>query len=60
MATSIILAHNHPSGQLSPSQADKELTRKIIDSGELLQIRILDHLIIGMNNYFSFADNQLI
>jgi len=60
MATSIILAHNHPSGQLSPSQADKELTHKIIDSGELLQIRILDHLIIGMNNYFSFADNQLI
>jgi DNA repair protein RadC len=60
MATSIILAHNHPSGQLTPSQADKELTRKIIASGELLQIRILDHLIIGLNNYFSFADNQLI
>lgn len=60
MATSIVLAHNHPSGQLSPSQADIDLTKKIIQSGEILQIRILDHLIIGMNNYFSFADNQLI
>ena len=60
LATSCVLVHNHPSGQLNPSKADKIVTRKIIKSAELLDIQVLDHLIIADNNYFSFADNNLI
>lgn len=60
LATSCILVHNHPSGQLNPSKADKLVTRKIIKSGKLLDIQVLDHLIIADNNYFSFADNNLL
>ena len=60
LATSCILVHNHPSGQLTPSKADKLVTRKIIKSGKLLDIQVLDHLIIADNNYFSFADNNLL
>ncbi len=58
-ATSIILCHNHPSGKLSPSHADKQLTKKIIQSGITLDIHVLDHLIITENAYFSFADENL-
>ena len=59
-ATSIILCHNHPSGNLEISQADKNLTSKVKNSGELLDIKLLDHIIIAGNNYVSFADEGLI
>lgn len=59
-ATSLILFHNHPSGNLQPSTADKELTRKIIHAGRLFDIRILDHIIVSEYGYFSFADEGLI
>lgn len=59
-AVALILAHNHPSGTLRPSQADKEITQKIKSASESLDIRVLDHLIITQKEYFSFADNQLL
>ncbi|MFD0977742.1 RadC family protein [Salinimicrobium gaetbulicola] len=59
-ATSIILAHNHPSGALSPSSADKQLTQKLKTAGESLDIKILDHLIVTEKSYFSFADEGLL
>ncbi|NNE55215.1 MAG: DNA repair protein RadC [Flavobacteriales bacterium] len=59
-ACAIILIHNHPSGNLQPSEADKHLTKKLIQGGELVEIRVLDHLIIGDTGYFSFADSGLI
>lgn len=56
-ASSIVLAHNHPSGQLSPSQQDIDLTRKIKAGGVILDIQVLDHLILTSDDaYFSFAD----
>jgi DNA repair protein RadC len=60
LATSIILAHNHPSGKLLPSESDKNLTRKIKDAGKLLDIKILDHLIINDEGYFSFATTGML
>jgi DNA repair protein RadC len=54
--TSIILAHNHPSGNLYPSEADKLLTRKIKEAGEVMDIHVRDHLIISSDGYYSFAD----
>ncbi|MEJ6979419.1 JAB domain-containing protein [Pedobacter sp. P351] len=59
-ASSIILSHNHPSGNLKPSQADLNLTRKIKNGGELLDIAVLDHIILTADSYFSFADEGLI
>jgi len=53
----IILAHNHPSGQLTPSQTDINLTDKLRDGGVLLGIQVVDHIIITANSYYSFADN---
>lgn len=55
-ASSIILVHNHPSGALYPSQADKELTKKLIQGGKLLDILVLDHLIVTREGFYSFAD----
>ncbi len=55
-ASSIILGHNHPSGQVIPSDADIALTRKLKDAGALLELPVLDHLIIGDEKYYSFAD----
>lgn len=57
---SIIIAHNHPSGNLQPSDADKSITRKIKESGLILDIPLIDHLIIANNKYFSFADEGII
>jgi len=54
----LVLCHNHPSGNLSPSESDLELTKKIIEGGKLLDIKILDHLIISGTNYLSFADES--
>jgi DNA repair protein RadC len=59
-ATSIILCHNHPSGNLNPSDADIELTRRIREAGKILDIQVLDHLIITAESYFSFADDGII
>lgn len=60
LASGLILAHNHPSGNLSASQADIELTRKIKEAGKLLEIQVLDHLIIAGQKYFSFADEGML
>lgn len=57
-ASSIIVAHNHPSGNLAPSKLDIALTRRLRDFGKLVDITVLDHLIITDNNYFSFADSN--
>lgn len=59
-ATTLIFVHNHPSGDPSPSRLDKQLTRDWVFVGIILEIRVLDHLIIGHNRYFSFADAGLI
>lgn len=56
MASGIILCHNHPSGNLTPSEADISLTRKLTDAGRLLDIQVLDHIIIAGEKYYSFAD----
>ncbi len=58
-ATAIILCHNHPSGKLQPSNADKLITSKLQKAGETLDIKVLDHLIITAHAYFSFADESL-
>lgn len=55
-ATSVILCHNHPSGGLKPSQADLNLTQKMADAGKVMDIKVLDHLIITGNHFYSFAD----
>ena len=55
-ATSIILAHNHPSGNIQPSEADQKITRKCRDAGTMLDIAVLDHIIVGNEQYYSFAD----
>ncbi|SDX10500.1 DNA repair protein RadC [Lutibacter oricola] len=59
-ATAIILCHNHPSGKLQPSNADKNITKKISLAGETIDIKVLDHVIITENAYFSFADESLL
>lgn len=59
-AASIILAHNHPSGNLKPSQADIMLTNKLHAAGQLLDLPVLDHLIVTDQGYFSFADEGLL
>lgn len=58
-ASSIILAHNHPSGNLQPSQADIDLTKRLISAGKLFDIQVVDHLILAGKNYCSFADSGL-
>lgn len=57
-ATSMILAHNHPSGKLKESEADLKITQKIKQAGEVLDIKILDHIIIADEKYISFADES--
>lgn len=59
-ATGLILAHNHPSGTLKPSEADKQITKKLKTASESLDIKVLDHLIVTEKAYFSFADENLI
>jgi DNA repair protein RadC len=60
LASGIIVCHNHPSGNLSPSEADSKITQKIREAGNLLDVQLLDHLIISDKDYYSFADNGLI
>jgi len=59
-AASIILVHNHPSGNLEPSKDDIEITKRIYEAGKLMEIPVLDHLIIADNRYTSFADRGLV
>lgn len=59
-ATAIILCHNHPSGKLQPSAADKSITKKLQQAGETLDVKVLDHLIVTENAYFSFADENIL
>jgi len=56
-AHAIILVHNHPSGNVDPSNEDNEITKILFNAGELLSIKILDHVIIGENNHYSYKDN---
>lgn len=56
LATAIVLVHNHPSGQLKPSDADLKITKKIAQAGEYLEIKLLDHVIVTKDAYYSFAD----
>ena len=58
--SSIILVHNHPSGNLQPSQADISLTKTLKEAGKFLEIPVLDHIIVSDNSYFSFADEGMI
>ncbi len=58
-AVSIILCHNHPSGNLRPSEADLKLTKRLKEAGESIEIAVLDHLIVTQTGYFSFADEGL-
>ena len=60
LASGIIVCHNHPSGNLSPSESDSRITQKIKDAGSLMDIQLLDHLIISDKDYYSFADNGLV
>ena len=55
-ATAIIMAHNHPSGKLEPSQADITITKSINKCGDILNINLIDHLIVTRNGYYSFSD----
>ena len=59
-ATALIFVHNHPAGDPTPSKQDKQLTRDLVFVGSILQIKVLDHIIIGDSQYFSFADQGLI
>lgn len=59
LASSIILCHNHPSGNTKPSQADVDLTKKLKEGGRLLDIQVLDHLIVTEKSFFSFADEGM-
>ena len=59
-ALDLMLVHNHPSGQLHPSQADKELTHKIQQTAKQLDLNVLDHIIIAQKDYFSFADQGIL
>ncbi len=58
-AGGVIIAHNHPSGEITPSPEDKETTRRLVKAGELLGVPVLDHLIIGDGKYFSFKESGL-
>lgn len=58
-AVGIILAHNHPSGEPSPSRDDESLTKRMIKAGELVGVTVLDHIVLGLNTHFSFRDAGL-
>ena len=60
LASGIIVCHNHPSGNLNPSESDTKITKKIREAGELMDIQLLDHLILSDKDYYSYADNGLI
>ena len=59
-ASSIVLCHNHPSGDPEPSRQDMEMTKRFKESGELLGLPVMDHIIIGGSDYYSFMENGLL
>lgn len=59
-ATGIFVAHNHPSGNLNPSEDDRKITRQILEAGKFLNINLIDHLILNQNTYFSFSEEDLL
>ncbi|RPJ05549.1 MAG: hypothetical protein EHM36_08160, partial [Deltaproteobacteria bacterium] len=59
-AASVILAHNHPSGDPEPSEDDLKITKKLVESGKILGIEVIDHIIVGKNNFYSFREKGLI
>lgn len=59
-AAAVVLAHNHPSGVCEPSKEDMQVTRRLKDAGELVGITVIDHLIIGEDQYYSFCENELL
>jgi DNA repair protein RadC len=59
-AAAMIFAHNHPSGEPKPSSEDKAITEELVFAGRIMKIKVLDHIIIGEEQYFSFADEGLI
>jgi DNA repair protein RadC len=59
-AASVVLAHNHPSGDPEPSEDDLKITKKLVESGKILGIEVIDHIIIGKNNFYSFREKGLI
>ncbi|MBU2567777.1 MAG: DNA repair protein RadC [Elusimicrobia bacterium] len=59
-ACSIVLSHNHPSGNANPSNDDRELTSRLIESGKILGIEIVDHIVVTENDYYSFKENDII
>lgn len=56
LASAVVLAHNHPSGQLFPSEQDKNITKKVVEALKLFEVRVLDHLILTPRNFYSMAD----
>lgn len=60
LATSVIIAHNHPSGGLKPSESDKGITKRLQEALKFFDVNLLDHLIITAESYFSFADNEIL
>jgi len=60
LAARVIIAHNHPAGDPSPSQEDSDITKQLVDAGKLLGIEIKDHIIVSKSNFFSFAEHKLI
>lgn len=60
LATGIVLAHNHPSGNLKPSEQDVQITHKIRDAGNIFEIPVIDHIIVTETGYFSFADEDML
>lgn len=59
-AASVILCHNHPSGNVKPSEADIKLTRNLVECGKLMDIPVLDHVIVSQTGFYSFADEGLL
>lgn len=60
LASGIIMAHNHPSGNTQPSEADIKMTKKVKESAEIMDIQVLDHVVLTEESYYSFADNGII
>ncbi|HET8916911.1 MAG TPA: JAB domain-containing protein, partial [Candidatus Binatia bacterium] len=56
----VIFVHNHPSGDPAPSQEDIEITRRLKEVGEVMGIRVLDHVVIGLERYYSFSDRGML
>ena len=59
-AAHIVVAHNHPSGESEPSEDDLEITKRLVESGKILGIEVIDHIIITKNRFFSFKEKDLI